>query len=146
MLGVVTGLVTGSGELGGLVDGTVMGVVEGTVDGVEPGFSGVIAAGLVAGMVIMVGVGFSDGVVMTGVVNIGVVGKTVGGFTVSCNIVVRWDLLRSSLWEEGKISFSSLLSPSCANFLKDNTSTYNPAICPKSRVLFSKDFNTLSLN
>lgn len=118
MLGVVTGLVIGTGELAGFVEGIVMG-------GVEPGLAGVIVTGLVAGMVIMGGVGLSGGLMS------GVVGKiVVGGLIESCRIALRWDLLRSSLWEEGKICSSSLLSSFCTKSSMDDTSAYNPTICP----------------
>lgn len=129
MVGVVTGLVIGVDGLAGFVDGIVAGVMGGTVNGVAAGFVGVVVTGLVAGTVMMVGVGLSGGLV-TGVVDIGGVGKTVvGGLIVSCKVVLMWDLLRSSLWVEGKINSSSLLSPFCAKSSRDDTSAYNPTIC-----------------
>ena len=95
MLGVVTGLEIGTGGYSGFVEGTVTGVVEGTVNGGTPGLFGVIVTGLVVGTVTMVGGLFGGG--MTGVVDIGVVGKVVVGGNVSCKVVLRLVLLRSSL-------------------------------------------------
>lgn len=146
VLGVVTGLVTGTGELAGFVEGTVTVGLEGIANGVEAGLPGVTETGLVAGTVIKGGVGLSGGV-MAGVVDIGVVGKiVVGGLKLSCKTAWRWDLLRSSLWEERKICPSSLLSSFCTKSSMDDTSAYNPITCPVNRVLFCKDFKTLSLN
>lgn len=123
VMGVVAGLVTG--ELTEFVGGMVTGVVEGTSTGAA-GFTGVTVTGFVAGTVTMVGVGLYGGVVGSGGVDMGVVGKTVGVLNVSCEVVFRWKLLKSSLLEEGKICSSSLLSSFRAKSSMEATSAYNP--------------------
>lgn len=123
VMGVVAGLVTG--ELTGFVGGMVTGVVEGTSTGAA-GLTGVTVTGFVAGTVTMVGVG----VVGSGGADMGVVGKTVGVSNVSCEVVFRWKLLKSSLLEEGKICSSSLLSSFCAKSSMEATSAYNPTNLP----------------